>query len=519
MASRPPSQNDDDWPLPAASNTDPEDSAQGQWEEDSQATSTQRPVRRRRPTQRRSRAPEQTSLWSDAAARPLFVIGGVALLGMCALGCLALMIVLWSGLGGSREGGVLGGLLGGEETPKVTPGPTIPITQTIADKVQVNGTVVPPGIPTRLNIGARSFDVEPIAINDDREWRYNPNNKRAVYWAAGTLVNYVVGVHASTDNVALIETIQTNDLITLETNAGVQRYRVLEKTRIKTEDMALLRDQGTPRMTLVLFGQSGSERDVLIAQYTDEGTPNQPVAIGSPVNLGEARVVVLDSKLVPGAAAGLTEGKNYYQVNFRVTNIYTGLINVADFFTELSDGLGNRYQLSLPGSGAAGATGWVKNDKALAPGETVVATAGFEVPSAMQGPYLEWNFALKAANPYVARVSIGYEALVAQPTAFPTAQPRARIDISNAIISPNGDELVVVGTVSNLTNQPLLISTQDIILSSADGAQYPLTQSVNALPTEINPQGQTVFRFAFAKPPQLPVTFTLLKQSFAINAN
>jgi hypothetical protein len=510
MSSTPPSQqSDEDWQVPSSA-----DSASGKWEDEPAPARPKRP--RPRPQQRATRpTPANTSLLNDPAARPLLAIGGVALLGMCGLACMALALLLYSGL----PSGVGGLLPDSEAVKKETPSlPSVPVTQTIRGPI-VSGTPVAPGLPSRINIGSRTFDVEAIGLDDNREWQYDPNNKRVAYWSAGTLVNYVIGLHASTDNRELYDVVQPNELITLETGAGVLRYRVIEKVKIKTDELALMSNQSSPRLTLIMLGQSGEERDALVAQYTDEGTPNQQMPIGAPINLGDARVIAVNAGLVPGGSAGLTEGKNYYQIDFRVTNVQTGFINVADFFTELSDGQGSRYQLSVPGSSASGAAGWPVTSAVLAPGETVTATAGFEVPSSMQGPFLEWNFALKPGNPYVARVAIGYEALVLQPTLLPTAQARVRVDIADAFISPDGNELTIVGTLSNLTDQPVPVSLQDAQLATADGAQFPVNASLPGLPWEVNPQGQLTFRISFAKPATLPATFTLMKQSYSVNAN
>ncbi len=160
-------------------------------------------------------------------------------------------------------------------------------------------------------------------------------------------MNYVIGLHASTDNRALYESIVPGDLMSLDTtSAGSQRYRVVSKTKTNADDLSLLADQSSPRLTLIMLGSSGEERDVLIAQYTDEGTPNQAVSLGAPVNLGDARVVATNYRLVPGGNVGLTEGKNLYQIDIRVTNVVTRILDAAQFYTELSDGQGNKYQLA-----------------------------------------------------------------------------------------------------------------------------------------------------------------------------
>lgn len=503
-AAPPPQQNDDDWQA-----TEPD---AGQWEDDEPRVA-RRPARRRpRTATRGGDRSVFERIWGDPSARPLVIVGGVALLGMCALACFALIVLALAGGVGDR----VGGLFKAAEA-EATSGPAVPITVTLQDKVQVNGTPVPPGIPTRLSLGSRTFEVRPLVVDNDRAWRYDVNNKRAAYWAAGTLINYVIGLHNSTDNRELFDAVVPGDLLSLETGVGVQRYRVLDKIRVPAADMTVLNDQSSPRLTLVMLGQSGEERDALVAQYTDEGTPNEQVALGAPVNLGDARVVAYETRLVPGGSAGLTEGKNYYQVNIRVTNVVTRILDTAQFYAELVDGQGNRYQLAQPGATAAGGLGWAQG--ALQPGASVTATAAFEVPNSMAGPFLEWRFSLDGQNPYVARVAIPYMPIFVEPTPVATRQPRVRVDIANANISPDGTEISVIGNLTNLTDQALTVSLQNAALAGPDGARAPLNSSLPPLPWEVNPNATLTFKLTFAMPVQFPATFTLLEQSVTISPN
>jgi hypothetical protein len=513
MSSYPPPQNnpasDDEWE--SAQNTD------GQWESDADATRS-KPQARPRVARRAVSAPPAAAsasplgaMLGDPAARPFLLVMLLAVLGICALGCLILTLLGLNALGdGERP---LGGLFGARE-PEATALPPRPLTETV--KIAVNGTAVPPGIPTRMTVGNRSFDIAPLQLNQDRGWTYNPNDRRAAYWAAGTLVNYVVGLHSSTDNRALYDAAVPGDLITLETGAGVQRYRIAEKSKIKADDLSFAVSQNAPRLTLIMLGQSGDERDVLVAQYTDEGTANQQTAIGSPINLGDVRVTALSAALVPGNTAGLSEGRNYYQVNLRVTNVLTRILDARQFYAELVDGQGNRYQLSQAGTNAAGGLGWAQG--ALEPGRSLTLTSAFEVPSSMAGPYLEWKFAVDRENPYVARVAVSYQPIFVEPTAAATSAPRARVDIVNANISPDGTELNVIGTITNLTDQTVNLSLTDAELKGADGQVVPLNGSVPPLPWQVTPGQTLTFRVTFAKPASLPATFTLFGERVEIAA-
>jgi hypothetical protein len=447
---------------------------------------------------------------------PLLLVGGIALIGMCGLACVALLLFLLNGSGGGLSGLLGGGKNGNDQPGGVNLTPTRSISETLSGSSIVNGTAVPPAVPSRLNIGTKTFDVHDIGVNDDKLIKYDPNDKRAAFWLAGTLVNYVIGLHGSTDNRALFDGILLNDLISIETAVGPQRYRVVSKTKTEAENLALVKDQSSPRLTLVIFGESGSDRDVLVAQYTDEGTPNQSVSLGAPVNLGDVRVTTTDYRLIPGGSVGLSEGKNLLQINLRVTSNITRIVDAAQFYTELSDGQGNKYQLSLPGASAGNANGWAKG--ALQAGDTLTLTAAFEVPNAMQGPYLEWRFSTDAQNPYVARVAIGYQPRFVEPTAVATSAPRIKVDIIDQFITPQGDEIAIVGTISNLSQEVITLNQQTISLKAADGTQLPMNEQLPALPWVIPPNGTPLtFKLKFAKPPAFPVTFSVMGQNTEIS--
>lgn len=495
----PPSQDDDDWQAT--------DSGGGQWEDE------QKRVSRRARPRRFSPFDTVTNAWSDSRGRILIVISGFALIGMCVLGCIALLLI---SIGFGRGG--VGIALFPTPTPTSIPTPTVPAEVLLQNAVIANGALIPPGIPTRIDLGGKSFTVKSLAVDAEGAWTYDVNDRRAAWWAMGSLVNYVIGLHNNTDNRALFDSLNSGDLISLETVAGLQRFRVSEKIVLADTDMSLLADQSRPRVTLIMFGQGGSERDALVADYTDEGTPGEAVAFGAPVNLGDTRVYAFDYGVVPGKDVGLLEGRDLVQVNLMVTNLVTELVDSAQFTVELIDGQGNRYPLSLPGTTALGGVGW--NKGVVAAGETLTLTSAFEVPAGMAGPMLEWSFRTQPASPYVARVMIPFEAAaVPVPTPQPTALPRMRIDVANANISPEGNEISIIGNLTNLTGKPLTISLQDVALTGADGARAPLNSSLPQVPWDVNSGSTLTFKLSFAMPVQLPATLTVLDQQIVIGGN
>jgi hypothetical protein len=494
MASNPtPPDKDDDWAPP--------ERRTGRWEND-----PTKPSSTGSNTSASGMRGSFNSLWNDPRGRPLVLISGFALLGICALSCFILALVLLSDRGSIA-------LDPGPGPDEATPRP---ITDTLV--VRVNETDVPVAIPNRLNIGSTSFAIEPMTIRDKR-WSYNTGAQKTAYWVPGTLVNYVIGLHASKENRQTVDALRPDDLITLDTSLGPQRYRVAQQATIRDDDLAALADQATPRLTLVMLGEGGNQRRIVLAQYTDEGTPNQLNSVGTPINLGDVRVKALNQRLVPGTSVGLPAGSNYFQVDFEVTSLLTDttkVIDAAQFFTELSDGNGMVFQLSQDGSSASGAKGFSKG--ALQPGQTITATAGFEVPNTLAGPTLEWKFAPDVSTPYIGRVAIPYRPIFNELTAAPTAAPIAEVTILAANIAPEGNEIRIVGTARNLTDQFLSGSLRDASLSGPDGQLVPLTNALPAFPWNITPGETLAFQLSFSRPQTPgPYIFSLYGQSYQVS--
>ena len=441
------------------------------------------------------------ALWDDPRGRPLILVSLLALVGVCALSCFILGLVL-----------VSNPPTPGPISPTVVAKATQPITTSLV--VNANNTPIPPSVPTRLTIGNTPYNVAASRVDPKGQWTYDANAQKTAYWVVGTLVNYVIGLPASTENRAILNGLKRNDLIVLDTANGTLRYRMMESQTIKTDEQAPLLAQTVPQLSLLLLGENGDERRVIIARYTDEGTPNSLTTLGTAINLGDVRVIALNTRLLPGTSVGLSADQNYFQVNLQATSLVTRILDAAQFSTQLIDEAGNHYQVSSQGSFAAGAAGWTQG--VLNPGETLTATAGFAVPAEMAGPRVEWTFATEVDNPYVARVTIPYQPLAVRPTAAPTVAPVAEVSLLNVNISPQGNELRIVGTVRNLTDVFLTTSLRDIQLTSSNNL-VALNSSLPALPWSVTPGESLAFQLTFARPPAgAPAVFTLFGQSFEI---
>ncbi|MEI7468967.1 MAG: hypothetical protein WCL57_12195, partial [Chloroflexota bacterium] len=206
-------------------------------------------------------------------------------------------------------------------------------------------------------------------------------------------------------------------------------------------------------------------------------------------------------------------GKNFYQVNFELTNTSTRTLDAAQFVTQLIDPNGVKFQLSRAAATTSGAPGWLQGQ--IGPGVTLNASAGFEVPDSLAGPKLEWTFALDSNNGTpVARVTIPF-----RPTtpAAPAAPPIvADVSILNASFSPEGNELRVVGTLRNASGQPLAVTLRDITLISGNNASA-IINTLPAAPWNVQPGETLAFQLTFNRPAGGALAIlTILGQSFEI---
>jgi hypothetical protein len=120
-------------------------------------------------------------------------------------------------------------------------------------------------------------------------------------------------------------------------------------------------------------------------------------------------------------------------------------------------------------------------------------------------------------TPILAKVALPYKAQATSPT--PTTAPVrvAEVNLLNVNISPEGNELRVVGTLRNLTDKPLAVNLQDAQLSVGDGALQGLNQSLPGLPWNIAPGETLAFQLNFSRPPPgSSAYFVLFGEAFEI---
>lgn len=392
------------------------------------------------------------------------------------------------------------------ETPE--PGPTpAPGCETIISSDDVQ-TAVP--LPISLTVASEPFPVAAVA-SAPTGWTFPPDHSGSAAWVCGTVVNYVLGIEPISENRTLLANLSPGDEIKLHLSNGVALFfRFVERRENVAANDASVFAQFRPRLTLIMEN-ADSTWQVSTADYATETDPIQPPSgttaqPGQPVPVGEAQVTVARG-YAQRNAPDLLPGTMYFLVEFTVENTGSAPLDAGIFNMQLQDGLGNSFLLS-PAASAFGEHGLLTGQ--IEAGITAQGTAGYLVPTALEGPTLVWTFSPQPGSEFRASVSIPYEA-----AAGPDAPGQADVYITDAFLSNNGSVLNIEGEIQNVGTGPLVIEVSDISLSSSAGTGN-LRAAAPPLPWTLEPGQLQIIELQYDKPNASAVLLSLLGFSFEI---
>jgi hypothetical protein len=444
---------------------------------------------------------ESPPLSGVASQRRLILVGVVGGLIFLSLVCVALGVTL---LTRSRSPTAPGGA-----TPGPTQGPSVPVILS-GSSGSVPLTVT---APSTLEIKDRKFQVIPVEVAKG-VWPYQRGtlgDAKAV-WVFGTLINYIIGLDANSDNTTLLQDLTEADVIKMTTYSGrTVSFRYSGRQWVTVDKTDVFR-QIRPGMTLVLLGEQGNDRLVVSASYMVEGeatsVSSAMAQAGSVVAVSGARVRAISGRLIKDVA-GLPAGNAYYQVDFSVTATDQGPLDASLFQMELTDASGKRYSLSVPAS-QAGSYGLPGGQ--LLPGLSLTATAGFVVPDALPGASVIWTFSPRAGDLSPARFQLPVAGLA------PTPDPRALVvvQVTSARYSNDTAEIIISGGVGNTSKEAVTISLSDISLQ-AGSSLLQVTVTEPALPWTLQPGQNLAFTVRCARPPAGTAIFRMLQSSFELS--
>jgi hypothetical protein len=363
--------------------------------------------------------------------------------------------------------------------------------------------------PIFLNVAGEEFSVQSIIRIENGVWIPATQNETTAAWAYGSVINYVFGVPNSTENRELLESLVIGDEIVLQTRGGSTNTFAFNSREILDSDNEDVYAQNSPGITIVLVENDPAEPRVVVrGRYVI--SDNQAVTEGARlVELGET--AQLENLQITATAANflfdrpeIPPGFAFYLIDYQVQNIGSAAINTTGLQLVLADDLGNLYALN-PTATQLGSYRLLTGQ--IAPGQTVAATAGYQIPSGLASVNLRWTISLDDPNNFIA-VNIPFK------DAEDSGQ-NAVVEVQQANVSLDGTSVVINGQITNLGEQPLVVNSNNVSLSG-DGSIYLMLSTNPAFPWVVGPGQTTQFLVTFQRPTGSTAVFRILNQPFEL---
>ncbi len=352
----------------------------------------------------------------------------------------------------------------------------------------VEGEARLPALPQTLDVGGTTFTVAPVKP-ELGHWPI-PADPHQAGWLYGTLVNYVLGLPYSEENLALLQRLGGSAQVTLTLDNGVQLQFGSPQLALRLPEAALF-EQRQPGLTLVLLGgpEGDEARWVLRASYL----PSLPVIVGQAQAVGDMLITVTRVELIE------RKPERWLVVDYQLSHNGETPLEPAQLTLLLEDGRGLRYQPEM-GLGPEGHP--APFNAPLAPGITLSASASYRLADAPTLP-LAWIVHLTGEKPALARFPLGY--VPPQP-----APAQAVVSVKQALYEPEQNAVRISGTVRNAGELALTVNGTRILLKSSQGVAT-LRSFSPLLPWSLGAGEQETFEAVFERPAGAQeLTFELL---------
>jgi hypothetical protein len=363
--------------------------------------------------------------------------------------------------------------------------------------------------PIFIRIGGEEFTVQAEVVPEDETWDPEIPNETTAIWVYGTVINYVFGLDNTKDNKELLETMALGDEIVLTSRSGASTTFTLSSRQSLSKDNRDVLAQRSPAITIILDSDDPEELRLTVkGRYAASDVKNvsvneQVVELGETAQL-EGLQITANSVSYQAGRVEVPDGFMFYTVDYQVQNVGIARVESGQLNMVLIDDLGNQYAMNPI---AAQLGNYPMLNRTLEPGETSIATAGYQIPLGLNSSFLRWQ---------VSRLDSGSQIQVNIPFAEQQAAARqANTQIQEANISEDGSSLIIVGQITNFGEQELIVDVGDLSLTS-QGTVF-LMLSVNpAFPWQVG-AGQTIqFLVTFQRPLADTAVFTVLNQSFQL---
>lgn len=442
-------------------------------------------------------------LTANPALLLLGIVAIIALLAACIMG----FILLRPMLGGS--GAATGGT---PTTGQPTPFPQATqqaAAQPIIVGVSDSGTIsVTLDAPATLDVLDRRWAVQPQTIGVDGLWSPEIDEATAA-WVNGTIVNYIFGLADSEANQTFLESLAPGQQMVITTRQGTTHtFSFDSRNSVASSDRSVFNQQ-TPGITLMLLKGDDDNRLVVRGRYevaaASQTTDGNVIQMGETAQLG-------DAQFTPQASSFLTNrpeapvGFGFFLIDFVMQNVGLSAIDTSTYRFTLSDELGNQYALNPIASRLGNyppLSGFVNA------GQSVTATAGYQIPAGLVSPNLTWTIVAPDGSQVQSILPF---------TAGGAAGQSAVISLQQATITPDLNNLIIVGQVTNVGVQPLVIAPADVSLRTPAGSDYLLLATNPPFPWTVPPNQTLQFAVTYQRPiGSASAVFTLLSQPFELS--
>ena len=364
--------------------------------------------------------------------------------------------------------------------------------------------------PANLELGAQRFTVRAQTVDQEQpNWLVSDDSAPAL-WASGTIINYVIGLPATDENLALLENLDPGTRLAFTAQDGQTYEFVMTRRDWSVQPLPEILAQNRPGLTIMWLGQDGNGATLIVRgeyvldeEEASRATEVVTAQLGEPAQLGNARLTVTGATHVtdqPSIPAGFA----FYLVDFTMENVGQTPIDTGLWRFVLIDDFGTQYSLNTQVS-------TLGTNPALAgsvpAGSQVRATAGYQIPANLNSRLLRW---------IVSRVDGPGEIEIQIPFRSGGDDTSSQITLQQASLTPDNTGLIVQGQIFNQGDQPLTITEANVRLES-EGTSYFILSTSPAFPWTVPPGQTTQFLLTFQRPNTDTSTLTVLNQSFLLS--
>lgn len=442
-------------------------------------------------------------LTANPALLLLGIVAVVALLAACIMGFILLRPMLNDGDTGAEGTPSTGQPTPFPETTQQAAGQ--PVIVGVSDSGTISVTL---DAPATLAVLDSQWAVQPQNIGVDGLWAPEIDENTAA-WVNGTIVNYVFGLNDSETNRALLESMTAGQQMIVTTRQGVAHTFSFDSRNLVSSSDRNVYNQQTPGLTLILMGSDDDNRLVVRGRYevaaASQSSGGNVIQMGETAQLGDAQFTPQANSFLtnrPEAPAGF----GFFLIDFVMQNVGLSAIDTSAYRFTLSDELGNQYALNPIASRLGNyppLSGFINA------GQSATATAGYQIPAGLISPNLTWMITapdgtqVQGILPFTAGGAAGQSAV---------------ISLQQATITPDLSNLIIVGQVTNIGVQPLVIAPEDISLRTPAGSDYLLLATNPPFPWAVPPNQTLQFAVTYQRPiGSASAVFTILSQPFELS--